>query len=262
MLVKIQLTAPTREDFHMLREARIVMPFFATAASLDVHSKLRKALCDTFGGFTATGGQGGWRAPDGSIVQDNVTVYDVAMDGHRDGPYDALARIAIEAGKALNQQSVYVRYCNGNVDIIDIETFVSRADTSAREKAEKEQRLLNALAYDTSVAEHPNAKEGTLRFLEGIFGKGNVVAIDDMGDGRSAEVESTSPPLMPGQLWKTRGGGKAFVGRKATIFGGGFYTTLCDNQPGYRVGFEYAVRNDGTLIEDHDSALDLVSIVA
>ncbi len=241
----------------MLREARIVMPHTYTSEAEAAHEKLRARLCEAFGGYTAFIGTGGWRSPTGTVVKDDVVIYDVAMDGHRGGfGYDALAKMAVDAGRALGQESVYVRYCNGTVDIIDIKSFVERANHTAREKAEKEQRLLNELARDD--VEHKGDDDldeaALIRMLEAIFGKGNVAMLDNK--------ERIEPEPTTGQRWATRGGGEAYVGRKITIHGGGFYTTLVMEQPGYRVGFEYAVGPTGRLDAEVETSLDLVSRTA
>jgi hypothetical protein len=251
----------------MLREARIVMPHFQSVKSHEAHLRLRNMLCEAFGGFTAFDGQGGWRDPSGKVVHDNVTIYDVAMDGSRTNgsSYDTLIGIAVDAGRALDQQEVYVRYCNGNVDLIKV--------LSDEERHDKQARLLQAVAAGRVGSPvrmtEPDDQAGAMRLLEAIFGEGNVIGnVSFIGDDsaelpkRTASVEKHKP--HPGQMWKTRGGGKAFVGRRATVHEGGWYATLVETQAHYRAGFEYVVDFDGYLAghrEIGDSSLDLVSIL-
>lgn len=229
----------------MLREARIVMPLAGDRlACKKVHDTLQRRLCEAFGGFTKFTGSGGCVDSRGNLISDANIIYDVAIDSERDSPTDLIARFAIEAGKALDQTSVYVRYPNGVADIIKIET---KAETLARVLSEPRNDAADALSYA-------------------------FIIVADMGDGRSAVEPETAPgteeakpaedvKLAPGQLWTTRGGGRAAVGRRATIFGGGFYVTLVDNQPpSHRVGFEYAVTVSGHLIgPHHETMLDLVA---
>lgn len=248
----------------MLREARITMPHHGTDLCSTVHQKLGEQLAAAFGGFTCFQGTGGWVDPSsGDTLVEPVFIYDVAIDSERDSPTDLIARFAIEAGEALDQTSVYVRYPNGAVDIIKI---------VRSEKEEKAARLAEALSEPLSDYE----AEGAKRFLDSLLCGGGFVVVADMGDGRSAVepelfsaeelMKDEAKPggetskLAPGQLWATRGGGRAAVGRRATIMGGGFYVTLVDNQLPYRAGFEYTVDKRGLLIHpDNLSVLDLVA---
>lgn len=105
----------------MLREARIVMPFAGDRlVATKVHDKLQRQFCEAFGGYTKFAGSGGWVNSRGELLNDTNIIYDVAVDSDRDAPWELIARFAIEAGTALDQKSVYVRYPNGEVDIINI----------------------------------------------------------------------------------------------------------------------------------------------
>lgn len=177
----------------ILREARIIMP---TAHALPgkvykaslAHKGLRKALANTFGGYTTTNGAGGWIAPDGSEVTEGVVIYDVAVPTNDlDGSSHKLARIALAAGRALGQHSVYVRYPHGVVAILEVdraEEELSRGGPIGAEDAKSEKR-----PHDATVGDIWETRDGSLvaftRFqghndiyLYGIlFKQGNEVAL-------------------------------------------------------------------------------------
>jgi hypothetical protein len=234
----------------MLREARIVMPHGDTAASIMAHNTLRRQLAKAFGGFTCFRGEGGWVDGNGNLIRDNVMIYDIAMDNHRDAPFELLHRIAIDAGRALDQDSVYIRYPNGEVHIEKIEKRDFTVEAHKAYVAGK--RDLGATLDRDAVF---------LDTLRDIFGKENVLVIgDDMGDGRSAGlmhngVDKELP--MPGQLWKNRAGEMVFVGKRATVVDGGWYATET------RTGFEYIVDHDGQVVPhvDGPAMRDLVEQV-
>lgn len=233
----------------MLREARIIMPLAGDRLHCKkVHDTLQRQLCEAFGGFTKFTGSGGWVDSRGNLLSDANIIYDVAIDSERDSPSDLIARFAIEAGRALAQDSVYVRYPNGAVDIIKL-TY-----------SEKEHRLAEAL----SEPDVDKAREGAERFIHALlFGGADFVITADMGDGRSAaepEAKETKLDIAPGQLWSTRGGARTFVGKRATVHGGGWYATLVDNCLPYRAGFEYVIDTDGRLATAGcDTMLDLAT---
>jgi len=100
----------------MLKEARIVMPFANFGSD---HSQLRAALVETFGGYTCAVGQGGWYDEvNQERIDDSVVIYDVAIDDTLEARRQLLD-IALDTGRALDQQAVYVRYPDGRVDIVD-----------------------------------------------------------------------------------------------------------------------------------------------
>lgn len=105
-----------------MKEARIVMPVapLMNSASAAAHAALRKSLAYTFGGYTSTEGLGAW-VNNGSVVQDEVVIYDIACDEHKDATYDKLFTLAVEAGWALNQEAVYIRYPDGTVEIASVD---------------------------------------------------------------------------------------------------------------------------------------------
>lgn len=110
----------------VIREARIVAPIVPWPANnrRDDRSPgivdLEHALCERFGGFTATPGHGAWRseAEGGRIVRDVVVVYDVAMIDCPDSAVK-LRAIALDYLRAAGQQCVYVRYADGTVQFVD-----------------------------------------------------------------------------------------------------------------------------------------------
>lgn len=102
-----------------MREARIVMPEVQAVGSKP-HDALRAALCEAFGGFTMTYGVGGWVDDTGAVIRDNVCIYDVAMERTL-ANYGRLRALACEAGRALGQRSVYLRYPSGSTAIISLE---------------------------------------------------------------------------------------------------------------------------------------------
>lgn len=220
----------------MLREARIVMPYTTIMAaakgdvwstqSLGAHRLLKERLCAAFGGFTMTLGHGGWVNEKGEVEKDSVAIYDVAIDSDRDAPWELIHRFAVEAGTALDQKSVYVRYPNGEVDIIKIDKPVETRNDTA-------DALALAFSFD--------------RFV-------------DVGDGRAALGTKHLP--QPGESWQTRAGARVWVGRRATVIDGGWYVTVVDPGPTHeKMMFEYVVNHDGKLIPalpGHDSPRDLV----
>lgn len=122
----------------ILREARIIMPRGPAEPGLNAHEKLTTALIDLAGGVTITPNAGGaWRAPGGADVVEDVLIYDVAI---ADDQNTELARIALEAGRALGQEAVYVRYSHGVVAILDVakaEEELARGGAIPAEKVKK-----------------------------------------------------------------------------------------------------------------------------
>lgn len=117
-----------------MKEARIIMPYTTVltyeggevldAKSHRVHATLKHDLIDAFSGFTRTEGEGGWLGVHGNAMIDQVAIYDIACDEKLDETYAMLFEIALNAGRALDQQSVYIRYPDGVVEIADTKTKV------------------------------------------------------------------------------------------------------------------------------------------
>ena len=118
----------------MLREARIILPYDTGDGEADrkAHAFMAEQLTKHFGGFTVFSGQGAWAKDEKTIVYDEVKIYDVAAQVQRH-PEDQLRRIAREAGMLLDQDSVYIRYADGKVDIIELRIAGSEAATQEAE---------------------------------------------------------------------------------------------------------------------------------
>jgi hypothetical protein len=100
----------------MLKEATVILP---DNAEYDAHLlTFQHELATIFGGYTVTKGEGGWVSPRGDHVRDLVRVYTVAM-ADSEANADVLEEIALRYGRQLGQEAVYIRFPNGNVDIID-----------------------------------------------------------------------------------------------------------------------------------------------
>lgn len=108
-----------------MHEARIIMPSNGRgtphSTNRRAHEVIEGQLAAAFGGYTVSTGNGGWIDNDGNLIRDAVRVYDVAINTREiEGADAALCNIAVTAGRALNQQCVYVRMTNGQVILIDI----------------------------------------------------------------------------------------------------------------------------------------------
>jgi hypothetical protein len=104
-----------------MREARIILPF-AENGGKDItfaHETLARELASTFGGFTAFNVQGGWVNGEGKLYLDAGRAYDVAMADTEENAAK-LRGIARGIGKLTHQEAVYLRYANGEVDILTI----------------------------------------------------------------------------------------------------------------------------------------------
>lgn len=97
----------------MLREARVVLPKNAQG-----HARLRRRFAEAFGGYTETEGRGGWVNGDGVLEQEQVRVYDVAMDPGPEARAQ-LSEIARGVLLASKEAAIYVRYADGDVEIIE-----------------------------------------------------------------------------------------------------------------------------------------------
>ena len=90
----------------------------------DTHCALQAVLCDTFGGFTRTIGDGGWRSDTGKLYVDPVAIYSIATE---DSAIDRarLESIALFYGHLAGQLAVMVTHANGEVVFIDIPQAVT-----------------------------------------------------------------------------------------------------------------------------------------
>lgn len=109
-----------------MKEARIILPLEGNStdgnrppAGAAVHRLVRTRLAKRFGGYTRTTGFGGWVDSEGQIVEENVAIYDVAINQTAEDNAD-LRAIAVAAACNLLQDAVYFRPTSGLVEIIKL----------------------------------------------------------------------------------------------------------------------------------------------
>lgn len=90
--------------------------FILPEATDQEHRTFRRKLADSFGGYTATVGEGGWVDPDGQLVEERVVVYTVAVER---GLPD-LFRTATEEARRMEQKALYWEFPDGRVKIINL----------------------------------------------------------------------------------------------------------------------------------------------
>lgn len=211
-----------------MREARIIMPLLNPQSM--THIYMQRELIEAFGGFTATSGYGGWKDSAGTNIRDEVMVYDIACDENRDRVYDQLFEIAMKAGRALNQQAVYIRYPNGDVEIADTDRmFAGRAQPAERSAEAKETdelyKELTGKEYKPGVKRTPELNE----------------------------------------VWETPGGCKVATVAIATKLDGGYkVVVLSPGNTMHKPGDMYVVDYDGrftTMREHYHHPLDLTKFV-
>lgn len=208
-----------------MKEARIIMPI---TPNLSAHVTMQRSLLDTFGGYTLTQGLGAWKDESGTLVKDQVMIYDIACDENRDRVYDQLFEIAMKAGRALGQKAVYIRYPAGKVEIADCDQmFAGRAQPYKREHTPAE-----------------------------IAGTIQPPAHEPLGTKRTPEV---------GDVWKTHSGATVAVLDVATRLDGGFKVVILSaGETHHKLADLYTVDFDGRFImmrEHYNHPLDLVSFV-
>jgi len=106
----------------MLRMAYFGLPTSNNdGASLhDVHAALQSTLIDTWGGFSAFNGLGGWRDDATSKIFAEPTVgYYIAMPDDA-GNRAKLLSVARFYGHMAQQLAVMVTYANGDVEFVDM----------------------------------------------------------------------------------------------------------------------------------------------
>lgn len=104
-----------------MREALLVMPAQDNQGqSLNpLLNDLAGTLVESFGGFTVIDAQGGWSGPNGRPYIEPIHVFTIAMAP--DEKNNArLRQIADTFGRAARQLSVYVRFADGTVEILDL----------------------------------------------------------------------------------------------------------------------------------------------
>lgn len=102
-----------------MKLATLVLPITNNSGEdqSDTHLALRATLCDVFGGYTVTTGNGGW-SDKGKVFNDPVAVYSIAMEMNGEN-FVALESIARFYGHMAGQICVMVVHCNGDVAFCD-----------------------------------------------------------------------------------------------------------------------------------------------
>lgn len=104
-----------------MREAKIIVPVNDNTGALipSVTMYARDALIDAFGGCTIREAEGCWFDRDaGELYCEPVRELIVACDPMIES-VSALRRIAREVGRRAKQQSVYVRFASGDVELVE-----------------------------------------------------------------------------------------------------------------------------------------------
>lgn len=102
-----------------LHECAVILP--RDIAHLDVLASFENALITEFGGFTRTFAFGGWRAPDGRVILEPVSVYAIAI--RRNATDTArLTCLAAQMRELLDQEEVYIKLPTGQVVFINADT--------------------------------------------------------------------------------------------------------------------------------------------
>jgi len=90
---------------------RLIVPTLDGFPTMPVE-RYGKAIADMGGGFTAVQGTGGWIAPDGSLVVEPVTVFDVSLADDASYSSDhgvgAIRQLASNIARDLRQDCVYL----------------------------------------------------------------------------------------------------------------------------------------------------------
>jgi hypothetical protein len=97
----------------MLREAVIILPDGIGFMFHSAHNGLKGDLLKEYGGYTVHVASGAWRDGSGTVHNDNNRVFTVACEDSK-----ALIEMAKRAGQRCNQQCVYVRHCDGQVELV------------------------------------------------------------------------------------------------------------------------------------------------
>jgi hypothetical protein len=90
----------------------------------DVHTCLQADIIDTFGGFTRTLANGGWRDDaTGKIYCESVAVYAIAMNEDSLANDGKLTQLAKWHGAIAGQIAMCVQYASGDVKFITCKAF-------------------------------------------------------------------------------------------------------------------------------------------
>lgn len=111
-----------------MREACIILPKLATGVGVGERQRtvawLISRLVDEFGGVTITEGHGWWKAPDGIVTAERVELFTVAVPWQfrhdAETAPKTIRNLALQAGEDLLETAVYVRYPNGDVQILEV----------------------------------------------------------------------------------------------------------------------------------------------
>lgn len=199
----------------MLREARIVVAKTDDASSPSTHARVRSQLHGAFKDFLA-------------FHVYAAVVYDVSIEADRDASWDKLFQIAMEAGIALKQDSVYIRYPDGSVEIAKVPPAggVTWSERYATERA----------------SEAPSGAVGAPGLQPGAF---------------NAPPASLGAKRLPqiGEIWRNGVNQLVAVSRTATTIDGGYIAvTLTQGDSGKAgVGTTYIVDLNGFVLPDQSS---------
>lgn len=103
-----------------MKEQRIVLPRADNRGNpLDrLRASLEEHLTDIYGGYTILPANGGWRSPSGLVHREPVWIFDVAAPDTA-AVRDHLREIASWLANDANQEAIYVRHANGDVEFIE-----------------------------------------------------------------------------------------------------------------------------------------------
>jgi hypothetical protein len=229
-----------------MREARIIFPTEPLARE---RTRFEHDLVSVFGGFISNDGYSAWMNDEGGVTQEQVTIYDIAMrDEFRD--YGQLKNLAVEYGRRLAQEAVYVRFPSGDVEIIHLGAKRAPEASPAPEKA----------PYDPADRLNQAEKAFLDRLMdpEGVMGEPKAYDRSISPEGEFVIGAKRLP--KPGEVWSTVSGGKAAVTGRASIQDGGYYASLLDpgNYAGVNPGYGFTVNLDGKHLRGGDAhPLDL-----
>jgi hypothetical protein len=231
-----------------MREARIIFPTEPLARE---RTRFEHDLVSAFGGFTRTIGDGGWAGDDGKTVYETVSIYDVAME---DAPTNArqLKVLAVQYGRLLAQEAVYVRFASGAVEIIPM-------------KAKSDPAASPVPASHTPVG-YPGLNKAEQAFLDRVADPEGVVRVRGV-DRPLAEFDKplgTKRLPKAGEAWTTSIGGVAVVTHRSSVLDGGYNCVVVKAAGDYASpGWTFSVNLDGKVLRDHSAhPLDLVRFVS
>jgi hypothetical protein len=224
-----------------MREARIIFPTEPLARE---RTRFEHDLVSAFGGFTRTIGDGGWAGDDGKTVYETVSIYDIAMrDEFQD--FGPLKNMAVEYGRRLEQEAVYVRYPSGDVEIIPLKAESKPAASPAPAAA----------PYDPADLLNPAEKA----FLDRVKDPQGVRRDRTAGERQAMPLGTKRLPKA-GEAWTTSIGGVAVVTHRSSVLDGGYNCVVVRAAGDYASpGWTFSVNLDGKVLRDHSAhPLDLV----